>query len=191
MAAFVLFVVDGTMLFRSHSDLRNSILRVDDALATPQVVRLQINARQWAWDIRYAGIDGRFDSDDDIFRVSEIVLPQDRPVVFELAASDVIHSLYLPNFRIKQDAIPGRVVRGWFQPTRLGRYDIACAQHCGVHHFQMGGTLHVVSQQEFTRWKHDMSLSASRFANEHRRVMREEKPKNYQGKRSWWSWGTP
>ena len=138
------------------------------------VVRVQIGARQWAWDIRYPGADGQFDTPDDFYTVSELVVPIGRPVVFELGSGDVIHSLYLPNFRIKQDAIPGRVLRGWFQAKKLGRYDIACAQHCGVHHYQMGGEVRVVSDAEFVTWSAAMSLDGARMHSEDERAQSEE-----------------
>ncbi len=174
LAAFVFFCVDGYLLVRSHSDLSASILRANDMLGKEGVVRVQIGARQWAWDIRYPGADDHFDTSDDFYTVSELVVPVGRPVVFELGSSDVIHSLYLPNFRIKQDAIPGRVLRGWFQAEKLGRFDIACAQHCGVHHYQMGGTVRVVSEDEFAAWRAAMSRDGARMHAEDARAQAAE-----------------
>lgn len=174
LAAFVFFCVDGYLLLRSHSDLNASILRANDMLKKDGTIRVQIGARQWAWDIRYPGADDRFDTADDFYTVSELVVPIGRPVVFELGSGDVIHGFYLPNFRIKQDAIPGRVLRGWFQPKKLGSYDIACAQHCGVHHYQMGGTVRVVSDAEYRAWSAAMSLDGARLHAEDARAQVEE-----------------
>tara|TARA_R110002096_G_scaffold44526_13_gene120519 strand:- start:107288 stop:108118 length:831 start_codon:yes stop_codon:yes gene_type:complete len=174
LAAFVFFCVDGYLLIRSHTDLNESILRANDMLEEEDVIRVQIGARQWAWDIRYPGADDEFGTSDDFFAVSEIVIPVGRPIVFELGSSDVIHALYLPNFRIKQDAVPGRVLRGWFEAKTLGSYDIACAQHCGVHHYQMGGTLKVLSDVEYTRWASAMSLDGLRMHAEDARAQSEE-----------------
>ncbi len=199
MAAIVLFVVDGYLLYRSHHDLNESILRVEQALAEPGSLRLQIGARQWAWDIRYAGVDGEFDTDDDIYTVSEIVLPTGSAIVFELASMDVVHSLYLPNFRIKQDAIPGQIGSGWFRAKKEGRYEIACAQHCGVHHYHMRGEIRVVSPSEFVVWQKAMSADAVRMKKEDARAIAEEPSRGNIGElwpdtapsRDWaWPWQT-
>jgi len=184
LAAFVLIVVDGYLLVRSHLDLNGTILRVDHALAEPGAVRVQIGARQWAWDIRYPGTDNRFDTEDDFYTVSELVVPVGQAVVFELGSNDVVHSLYLPNFRVKQDAIPGRVIRGWFRPSKLGRFDMACAQHCGVHHYQMGGTVKVLSADAYRHWSEAMSVDGARMRIEDSRALAEEG--SYQPSEEFW-----
>jgi cytochrome c oxidase subunit 2 len=199
LAAMVFLVVDGYLLFRSTTDLHSSILRVDEALAEPGALRVQINARQWAWDVRYPGSDDRFGTDDDIYTVGQLVIPEGRAVVFELAANDVVHSFYLPNFRIKQDAIPGTVGQGWFRAARLGSYEIACAQHCGVHHYQMRGTVDVLSEADFTTWRGAMSADALRVSKEDLRALAEEPSRGVIGSgflpepaptRDWaWAWG--
>ena len=63
-----------------------------------------------------------------------------------------MHSLYLPNFRTKIDAVPGSTTRLWFQAERAGRYELGCAQHCGVSHYKMRGELQAVTPDEFERW---------------------------------------
>ena len=70
-------------------------------------MRIEINAHQWAWDARYAGPDGKFNTEDDIVTLNDIRVPVGAPVILQLASTDVIHSFYLPNFRVKQDAVPG------------------------------------------------------------------------------------
>ncbi len=200
LAAAVFFFVDGYLLYRSSTDLHGSILRVDDALAEDGSIRVQVGGRQWAWDFRYPGLDERFDTDDDIYTLGHLVVAKDRAVVFELSGGDVIHSFYLPNFRIKQDVIPGQVSRGWFRPTRLGSYEMACAQHCGVHHYQMGGTVEVLSDSEFALWRSSMSADALRIIKEDQRALAEEpsrstitepdSPPEPPPTRDWaWPWG--
>jgi len=61
-------------------------------------------------------------------------------VILELASADVIHSFYLPNLRLKQDAMPGMINRMWFQAKETGEFDIGCAQHCGTNHYKMKGS---------------------------------------------------
>jgi cytochrome c oxidase subunit 2 len=197
MAALVFFGVDGYLLYRSTTDLHTSILRVDEALLSPGALRVQIGARQWAWDVRYPGVDDRFGTDDDIYTVSQLVVPEGRAVVFELAAGDVVHSFYLPNFRVKQDAIPGSVGRGWFRAERLGNYEIACAQHCGVHHYQMRGIVEVLSNDNYEAWRRAMSADSLRVSKEDARALEEEPSRSPIGEpvpeeaptRDWWAWG--
>jgi cytochrome c oxidase subunit 2 len=76
----------------------------------------------------------------------------DRPVVVQLTSKDVIHSFGLPNFRVKQDAIPGLMTPVWFVPTRAGQYEITCSQLCGLGHYRMRGFVRVESQTDFARW---------------------------------------
>jgi cytochrome c oxidase subunit 2 len=75
-----------------------------------------------------------------------------RPVTLQLASRDVIHSLYLPSFRTKIDAIPGSVTRLWFQAQEAGRFEIGCAQHCGVGHYKMRGLLFAEAPADYARW---------------------------------------
>src|SRR4029078_11238312 len=100
-------------------------------------VRVEINAQRWAWNIRYAGLDGRFATDDDLVSLGDLRLPVDRPVIIERGASDVVHALSLPSFRVKLDAVPGRIHRTWFRPRSTGTFEIACAQRCAVAHPRM------------------------------------------------------
>ena len=103
-------------------------------------MRVEVNAHQWAWDVRYAGPDGKFNTQDDIVTLNDMRVPVGVPVVLQLASSDVMHSFSLPNFRVKQDAVPGHdqphLVPGQARP---GEFDIACAQHCGVAPLQDEG----------------------------------------------------
>jgi cytochrome c oxidase subunit 2 len=152
IAAFVYLVVDGHLFVSSTSDLHSTYQNFEKVLAEPDVLKLQINARQWAWDARYAGADERFGTPDDIYVTTDIRVPVGRPVVVQLAAADVVHALYIPNLRVQIDAIPGRIGWVWFQADKAGVYDIACAQHCGVSHYKMSANLHVLEPADFDAW---------------------------------------
>jgi cytochrome c oxidase subunit 2 len=78
-----------------------------------------------------------------------------RPVIIKLTTKDVIHSLNLPQMRVKQDAIPGQVIPIWFEPIKTGSWDIACAQLCGLSHYRMRGSYTVESQADFDKWQAD------------------------------------
>jgi cytochrome c oxidase subunit 2 len=75
-----------------------------------------------------------------------------RPVILQLASVDVIHSMYLPNFRVKQDAVPGMVTRLTFRAKDAGEFEIACAQHCGPNHYKMRGVLTVLPEEGYRDW---------------------------------------
>ena len=87
------------------------------------------------------------------------------PISLQLASPDVIHSFYLPNLRVKQDAMPGMINRAWFQAKETGDFDIACAQHCGTHHYKMKGTLMIQSRDDFEAWYRESSAAAALAVN--------------------------
>jgi cytochrome c oxidase subunit 2 len=116
-----------------------------------------VEARQYAWGITYPGSDGVLGSEDDFTRFNEMHVPVGQPVAFELTSIDVIHSFFVPAFRIKQDAVPGLTTRVWFEATEVGEYALACAELCGVAHFNMGGKVIVHPQDEYERWVAEQS----------------------------------
>ena len=120
-------------------------------------VELRIEARQFAWGVTYAGSDGEFGSEDDFTHYNQIHVPVDRPVVFDLTSIDVVHSFFVPAFRIKQDAVPGLTLRAWFEATEVGEYELACAELCGVAHGLMKGKIIVLPQDEFESWLAEQS----------------------------------
>jgi cytochrome c oxidase subunit 2 len=147
--------------------------RVRDMPARSDALVIRVVAEQFAWNVHYPGPDNEFGSTDvgrvaidnplgldgasmhaadDVTTVSEIVVPLGRPVIVQLSAKDVIHSFGVPVMRVKQDAIPGMVIPVWFTPTRLGEYEIACSQLCGMGHYRMRGVLRVVDDAEYARW---------------------------------------
>ena len=113
---------------------------------------IEVTAEQFAWNIRYAGPDGRFGTADDILSLNQLHFPVGRPVVATLRSKDVIHSFFLPEFRVKQDAVPGMTSRIWFDATRTGNWEIACAELCGLGHYRMRGSVTVETPEEFDKW---------------------------------------
>jgi cytochrome c oxidase subunit II len=134
---------------------------------------IRVVAEQFAWNVHYPGADGRFgrtdivlvDPDnplgldrrdpaakDDITTINVMNLPVGRPVIIQLSSKDVIHSLGLPQMRVKQDAIPGIVQPVWFTPTQTGRWEIACSQLCGLAHYRMKATYAIQTEDEFQAW---------------------------------------
>ena len=144
---------------------------------------IQIVAQQFAWNARYPGLDGKFGrqdmklvADDNVYGVdpadpagkddvqifNEIHVPVNKPVLIYLSSKDVIHSLKLVAMRITQDAIPGLRIPVTFTPTKIGRYQIECAQLCGNGHAAMaGGFVVVQSPEDFAAWLAAKSGSAA------------------------------
>jgi cytochrome c oxidase subunit 2 len=142
--------IDAVLAGRSMGHLRSRFWRYPDEAAT--AVRVEVTARQWAWTFRLAGHDGRFGTPDDLVTLNELHVPVGKPVYLKLRSLDVIHSLYLPNFRTKIDAVPGSTTKLWFQAKEAGRFELACAQHCGASHYRMRGELFVQPQAELDAW---------------------------------------
>lgn len=136
-------------------------------------VVVEVVAEQFAWNIRYPGADGKFgprkpelvhfsntlgldraapDAADDVVVANELHLPVGKPVLIKLMSKDVIHDFFVPEFRIKQDAVPGMEIPMWVEPTREGHYEIACAQLCGFGHSLMRGDVYVESPEKFQAW---------------------------------------
>ena len=113
---------------------------------------VRIVAQQWEWSFHHAGPDGTLGTDDDIITTDELHVQVDRTYHFKLESDDVIHSFSVPVFRLKQDAIPGREITGWFKPTRTGEYDIQCAEMCGVGHGLMGARIFIESPEQHAAW---------------------------------------
>jgi cytochrome c oxidase subunit II len=113
---------------------------------------VRVDGRQWAWDLTNPGPDRVLDTADDITLVNELHVPAGEVVGFELRSRDTLHSLWVPELRLKQDAVPGRTFRGWFEATRPGEYGILCAELCGVAHGLMKGKLIVHEGGEYRSW---------------------------------------
>jgi cytochrome c oxidase subunit 2 len=118
---------------------------------TPEL-EVEITGEQFAWNIRYAGADGVFDTPDDVTTINQLHLPMDQVTLFHIKSKDVIHSFFVPQFRVKQDAVPGINGRLWVKPTAMGNYEIACAELCGLGHYRMRGFLTIESPEAFQQW---------------------------------------
>jgi cytochrome c oxidase subunit II len=105
-------------------------------------IKVRAIARMWSWTFEYE--NGK--------KSPKLILPVNKPVVLDMVSEDVIHSLYIPAFRVKEDVVPGRTNRMWFIPQLHGEYDLYCAEYCGLRHAYMLTTVHVVDQEEYDEW---------------------------------------
>ncbi|HET6957778.1 MAG TPA: hypothetical protein VFI56_14385 [Vicinamibacterales bacterium] len=150
--------------------------RVKAFPAESQAVVVRVVAEQFAWNVHYPGPDGKFgrtdiklvsadnplgldrsdpNAKDDITTINQLNLPVDRPVLVHLSSKDVIHSFGLYEMRVKQDAIPGMTIPVWFIPNRVGEYEIACSQLCGLGHFRMRGFITIQNAADYQKWYDD------------------------------------
>jgi cytochrome c oxidase subunit II len=160
--------------------------RVDRMPPESEALVVQVTGEQFAWNVHYPGPDGKFGrtdiklldaqenplgvdrsdpaAKDDVTTLNQLNLPVNKPIIVKLRSKDVIHSFGVPEFRVKQDAIPGFTIPIWFVPnvttaemrTRTGnpefQYEIACAQLCGLGHYRMRGFVTVQNAEDFQKW---------------------------------------
>jgi cytochrome c oxidase subunit 2 len=182
-------VVEGVLLFGFAIPLWAA--RVDAIPPESEALVVEVTGEQFAWNFHYAGADRKFGrtdvnlldlqsnplgvdrsdpaANDDVTTVNQMYLPANRPIIVKLRSKDVIHSFGVPEFRVKQDAVPGLTIPIWFVPNvttadmraRTGnaefQYEIACAQLCGLGHARMRGFVTVLPAEEFQTWLDEQS----------------------------------
>lgn len=154
----VFLSIDMNITRMSNNDFTKVFINWPDE--SEDIVRVEVLAQQWMWNFRYAGNDGVFNTEDDVTTVNDLRLPKDKKVVFQILSKDVIHSFYIPNVRLKVDAIPGRMTRMWFEPVQTGEFDIACAEMCGTYHYRMQARMTVYTQEEYDQWMSEANQKA-------------------------------
>ncbi len=113
---------------------------------------IRVIGQQWAWTFQHPGADNELDTADDIFTVDELHVEVDKVYHFRLESRDVLHSFSVPVWRIKQDAIPGRSITGWFEPTVAGEFDVQCTEICGIGHGVMAARVSVEDANTHAQW---------------------------------------
>lgn len=122
-----------------------------------------VTAKQFQWRVRYPGADGVMNTPDDLHMVNDLRFVKNKPVVINLRTLDVLHSFYLPELRIKQDAVPGLTIPVWFDADQPGTFDIVCAELCGWGHTKMRGQITIYdTQEEFDEWMRNALLEQGR-----------------------------
>ena len=166
LAIFELLLLFGFSYPVLHK-MRNEMPSPDKAF------NIHIVAEQFAWNIHYPGADGVFgksnpdlissqnplgldkedpNAKDDITTINQLHVPLNQPVLIKLTSKDVIHSFFLPVMRVKQDAIPGVIMPVWFEAIKPGKFEIACAQLCGLGHYRMKGYFTIETPEAMQTW---------------------------------------
>ncbi len=143
------------------------------------VVRIEVTGQQFQWNIRYPGADGQFgstkpeliddsageflglDPDDPASRddlvLPVMAVPVNREVELILRSKDVTHAFFVRELRIKQDTVPGMTIPLRFKPTKIGHYEVACAELCGLGHHKMRSTIQILSDEDYANWLKDQA----------------------------------
>lgn len=123
-------------------------------------IPVRVVGRQWSWFFEYPELDD--------LRSDELVLPVDRPIHLLMESEDVIHSFWVPEFRVKQDLLPNQVRDLRFTPSEIGEYRLRCAEMCGAQHANMLATVRVVSESDFEAWSQEQSVDVTEMTPEER-----------------------
>ncbi len=118
----------------------------------PAEQTVRVIGQQWSWSFVHPGPDGKLDTPDDLATVDELHIQTGTVYHFKLEARDVLHSFSVPVFRLKQDAVPGRIITGWFEATKTGTFDIQCAEICGIGHGVMAGRIVIETAEQHVAW---------------------------------------
>jgi cytochrome c oxidase subunit 2 len=106
-------------------------------------LEISVIGKQWMWQFQHR---------QGAREIDELHIPTGRPVRLQMISQDVVHSLYVPAFRIKQDVLPGRYTSAWFEANRTGEFHLFCAEYCGTNHARMKGRVVVLSPSEYQEW---------------------------------------
>jgi len=137
--AFV-FMADDFYLAASGWKLWN-----DQRIVPENALEVKLTGRMWSWDFDYG--NGKVNTNED-----GLVVPQGKPVVMRMKSEDAVHSFFIPEYRIKEDLMPGRVTYLWFYPKSVGEYVFTCTEFCGTNHSNMWGKVKVIPAAEFDAW---------------------------------------
>ena len=160
-------------------------------------LEIDVMAWQWGWQYRLPGEDGKLGNtkvvnindnnpfgiipedpngrDDILIQSDEINLKNNRPVKILLRSVDVLHNWYVPQFRAKMDAVPGVVTYYWFEPNKIGEYEVLCAEYCGVGHYAMRGRVFVKDEQDYENWLEDQETFSDLIAKQKKTEFNETK----------------
>jgi len=151
--AFI-FLADDFYLAAQGWKLWNDQRRVPEG-----AYEVQVTGRMWGWDFAYpngstSSSDVAYDAAGTVTGIDGdgLVVPQGQPVVLRMSSTDAVHSFFIPEYRIKEDLMPGRITYLWFYPKDTGEFVYTCTEYCGIDHSRMYGKVKVLPQEEFDAW---------------------------------------
>ena len=181
----VALLAPGLIIWNQYVNVPKNALEVD------------VMAWQWGWQYRLPGEDGKlgttkvinindnnpfgintddpYGQDDVIIQSDVLNLKTNRPVKILLRSVDVLHNWYVPQFRAKMDAVPGVVTFYWFEPNKVGEYEVLCAEYCGVGHYAMRGRVSVKDEKDYENWLQDQQTFSDLIAKQEKKEFSETK----------------
>ena len=160
-------------------------------------IHVDVMAWQWGWQYRLPGEDGKLGSTrvanindsnpfgiiledpngkDDVLIQSDVLhIKNNRPVKILLRSVDVLHNWYVPQFRAKMDAVPGTITYYWFEPNKVGEYEVLCAEYCGVGHYGMRGRVFVKSEKDYENWLQEQETFSDLVAKQEKKEFSKTK----------------
>ena len=169
----IIWTTAPTVIFLALAIYSNRVWEEIHRPAPDNALTIDVSSYQFGWQMRYPGISGKL-APMDVRKITpenpfgtdpsnpltsqdvistDLVIPVGRPVHVLLHSRDVIHSFYVPEFRIYQDCVPGRTIGWvWFQATQTGDFQLACNQLCGTGHYNMKAPIHIMSEKDFQSW---------------------------------------
>lgn len=168
-------LIEALLLFGFSYPIVNQVRNVFPPAS--ESLQIHVVAEQFAWNFHYPGPDGLFgktdvhlvsatnpvgldpkdpQGKDDLVTINQLHVPVNKPVIARLSSKDVIHSFGIPVMRVKRDIIPGAPSTIWFEASKTGNFEIACAQLCGLGHYRMRGFFTVETEEEFKAWLESM-----------------------------------
>lgn len=121
---------------------------LDQQVIPQRAMEVKVTGQKWFWTFAY---------DDGLVSTGEMVVPVNQPVKILLSSKDVLHSFFVPAFRVKQDALPNRYTALWFTPTKVGEFPLYCTEYCGTEHSSMVANVKVVDQADYIAWKQEQA----------------------------------
>jgi cytochrome c oxidase subunit 2 len=174
--------------------LAPGLIVYSDFIEVPEDAHIvEVVGQQWSWSFRFPGVDKQLGKsaiehisidnpfgvdpldlagqDDLLIQGNRLVLPIGKSIKVLMRSKDVLHNFYVPQFRVKMDMVPGTVSYIWFTPTKLGEFEILCAEFCGVGHFNMRGHVEVKEQHEFDQWLNEQTTFVESLAKNNSEVL--------------------
>ena len=123
------------------------------SIAPEGAIEIKVTGKKWFWTFEYP--------DSGIKSINECVVPIGKPVKLIMSSEDVLHSFFVPNFRIKRDIVPNKYSNIWFEATKAGTYQVFCTEYCGDAHSEMLASIIVLSEQDYEEWKNMSNYSTT------------------------------
>lgn len=128
---------------------------------TDKSISISLEGKKWSWNYTYPA-----NANGHVHKTAELYVPASENIILNMSApiNDVIHSYFVPAFRMKEDVVPGRITKQWFNSPAVGTYDVECAEYCGTNHSYMYSKIHVMAKADYDAWFNSADSKPAAFA---------------------------